>query len=80
MFQWLRNSYGANNVVEFRCKMFAEEANAWWHNRSNGNLNKSVTLRPANQYEIDSSMNNKVFDTNLILSVFLDFKKWILYW
>ena len=31
--------------------------------------------RPANQYESDSSMTNKVHDTNLMLLVFLDLKK-----
>ena len=31
--------------------------------------------RPANQYENDSSMTNKVHDTNLMLLVFLDLKK-----
>ena len=32
-------------------------------------------LRPANQYESDSSMTNKVHDTNLMFLVFLDLKK-----
>ena len=31
--------------------------------------------RPANQYESDSSMTNKVHDINLMLLVFLDLKK-----
>ena len=31
--------------------------------------------RPANQYESDSSMTNKVHDTKLMLLVFLDLKK-----
>ena len=31
--------------------------------------------RPGNQYESDSSMTNKVHDTNLMLLVFLDLKK-----
>ena len=31
--------------------------------------------RPANQYESESSMTNKIYDTNLILFVFLDLKK-----
>ena len=31
--------------------------------------------RPVNQYESDSSMTNKVHDTNLMLLVFLDLKK-----
>ena len=31
--------------------------------------------RPANQYESDSSMTDKVHDTNLMLLVFLDLKK-----
>ena len=30
--------------------------------------------RPANQYGSDSSMTNKVHDTNLMLLVILDFK------
>ena len=32
--------------------------------------------RPANQYENDSSMTNKVHDTNLMLLEFLDLKKY----
>ena len=32
--------------------------------------------RPVNQYENDSSMTNKVHDTNLMLLVFLDLKKY----
>ena len=32
--------------------------------------------RPVNQYESDSSITNKVHDTNLMLLAFLDFKKW----
>ena len=31
--------------------------------------------RPANQYESDFSLTNKVHDTNLMLLVFLDLKK-----
>ena len=31
--------------------------------------------RPANQYESDSSMSNKVHDTNLMRPVLLDLKK-----
>ena len=31
--------------------------------------------RPANQYESDSSMTNKIHDTNLMRPVFLDLKK-----
>ena len=31
--------------------------------------------RPANQYESDYSMSNKVHDTNLMLLMFLDLKK-----
>ena len=31
--------------------------------------------RPANQYESDFLMTNKVHDTNLMLLVFLDLKK-----
>ena len=31
--------------------------------------------RPANQYESDTTMTNKVLDTNLMLLVFLDLKK-----
>ena len=31
--------------------------------------------RPANQYESDSSMTNKVHDTNLMFLVFLDLMK-----
>ena len=31
--------------------------------------------RPANQYESDSSMTNKVHDTNLMRLLFLDLKK-----
>ena len=31
--------------------------------------------RPANQYESDSSMINKVLDTNLMLLTFLDLKQ-----
>ena len=37
-------------------------------------LNK-LYLWPSNQYESDSSVTNKVFDTNLMLIVFLDLKK-----
>ena len=35
--------------------------------------------RRANQYESDSSMTNEVHDTNLMLLVFLDLKKWVIF-
>ena len=38
------------------------------------NANK-LYLRPANQYESDSSITNEVHDTNLMLIVILDLKK-----
>ena len=38
-------------------------------------INVIYTYRPANQYDSDSSMTNKVHDTNLMLLVFLDLKK-----
>ena len=36
---------------------------------------KKLYRRPVNQYESDSSMTNKVHDTNLMLLMFLDLKK-----
>ena len=45
MFQLL-NSYGAINIVEFSCtiktKVFAKEANWWWHYQSKGILHTTA--------------------------------------
>ena len=38
-------------------------------------ISKRLYLRPAKQYESDSTMNNDVHDTNLILLVFFNLKK-----
>ena len=37
-------------------------------------LRKTLHHTPANQYKSDSSMTNKVHDTNILLVVFLDLK------
>ena len=45
------------------------------HTKINVMYANKLYRRHANQYESDSSMTNKVNDTNLMLLVFLDLKK-----
>ena len=47
----------------------------WCRNELASSANTLVLIAQQTQYESDSSMTNKVYDTNLLLLVFLDLKK-----